>query len=375
MRTWCVFASGVLFFFLFIGTNNQVASETDKPLQGAYPLEIPFKFGPGFKIPADNPLTYEGIGLGRMLFYDKKLSKDNTISCSNCHQQRLAFTDGKTFSTGVKGARSRRSSMSLANLLWKFKFFWDGRATSLEEQALVPIQDSLEMHLTLEEAVKKLQATSHYPKLFNAVFGSAQITPENIAKAIAQFERILISSNSKYDKYLRGELDLTLEEKTGMDLFMTHPLPENNLRGGNCGDCHGSFKISLHGIHNNGLDNEPEDRGRELITKKETDRGKFRAPSLRNIALTAPYMHDGRFQTLEQVLDHYNEDIRPSATLDPLIIEATNQVGGKTLLITPAEKKAIIAFLHTLTDSTFITDTRFSDPFLKDFSSDKRKKR
>ncbi len=367
--------AGILFALLFMGTYIRVASETDKPTQtGPYPLAIPFKFGPGFKIPEDNPLTYEGIELGRMLFYDKKLSKDNSISCSSCHQQSLAFTDGKDFSNGVKGAKTRRSSMSLANLLWKFKFFWDGRATSLEEQALMPIQDSLEMHLPLEEAVKKLQATGQYPKLFNTVFGSDQITAQNVAKALAQFERTLISSNSKYDKYLRGELELTLEEKTGMDLFMTHPLPENNLRGGNCGDCHGSFKISLHGIHNNGLDIDPTDKGRELITKKETDRGKFRAPSLRNIALTAPYMHDGRFQTLEQVLDHYIDGIQPSATLDPLIVEATNQVGGKKLLITPIEKKAIIAFLHTLTDSSFISDKRFSDPFLYARAERQRKK-
>jgi len=375
MRSWYVFTCGAFFSCLLIGTYNQVASETGPVQSGPYPLVIPIKFGPGFKIPDDNPLTYEGIELGRMLFYEKKLSKDNTISCSNCHQQRLAFTDGKAFSTGVKGSMSRRSSMSLANLLWKFKFFWDGRVTTLEEQALVPIEDSLEMNLPLTEAVKKLQATSNYPPLFKTVFGSEEITIENIAKALAQFERILISSNSKYDKYLRGELDLTPEEKTGMDLFMTHPIAEDKLRGGNCGDCHGSFKISLHGIHNNGLDREPIDKGRELITKKETDRGKFRAPSLRNIALTAPYMHDGRFQTLEQVLDHYNENIQPSATLDPLIIEATNQVGGKTLLITPAEKKAIIAFLHTLTDSTFIMDERFSDPFAKNLTSGKRKKK
>jgi len=328
-----------------------------------YLLEIPVKFGRAFKIPQDNPLTVEGIELGRMLFYDIQLSRDNTISCSTCHQQKLAFTDGKRFSNGIKGRVTPRSAMSLSNLLWKFRFFWDGRAGSLEEQALFPIQDSLEMHLPLEDAVKKLQATENYPKLFNTVFGSDQITSDNIAKALAQFERILISSDSKYDKYLRGELELTAEEMLGMNLFMTHPIPEDNLRGGNCGDCHGSFKIALHGTHNNGLDIEPRDRGRELVTGKELDRGRFRAPSLRNIALTSPYMHDGRFTTLEEVLDHYNENIQPSATLDPLIIEASNEVRGTSLMLTAAEKKAIIAFLYTLTDTSFINDPRFSDPF------------
>ncbi|HEX6225543.1 MAG TPA: cytochrome c peroxidase [Chryseolinea sp.] len=346
--------------------------DTITPQQGPYQLQVPVKFGPAFRIPDDNPLTYEGIELGRMLFYEKKLSADNTISCGTCHQQSLAFSDGKAFSDGIRGSKTKRSTIPLSNLLWKFKFFWDGRASSLEEQALIPIQDSLEMHLTLDEAVSKLQNTRTYPPLFKQVFGSDQITAANIAKAISQFERVMISSNSRYDKFLRGELQLTEQEKIGMDLFMTHPLPENKLRGGNCGDCHGSFKISLHGIHNNGLDLEPQDRGRELITGKVTDRGKFRAPSLRNIALTAPYMHDGRFQTLEEVVDHYNDHIQASATLDPLIIEASNQVGGKSLLLTPAEKKAIIAFMKTLTDSTFITDERFSDPFIK---VDKRKKK
>jgi cytochrome c peroxidase len=328
-----------------------------------YPLDIPHKFGAAFLIPHNNPLTYEGIELGRKLFYEKRLSLDNSVSCGTCHQQKFAFSDGKAFSTGVGGAKGRRSSMSLSNLLWKFKFFWDGRATSLEQQALSPIEDSLEMHLPLQRAVEKLQATSEYPQQFEAVFGSKLITAENIAKAIAQFERILISSDSRYDKYLRGEVELTPEEKLGMDLFMTHPIPESGLRGGNCGDCHGSFKISLHGIHNNGLDIEPSDKGRELVTNKPSDRGRFRAPSLRNIALTAPYMHDGRFQTLEEVVDHYNHNIQISETLDPLIIEASNEVNGKALYLSPFEKKAIISFLHTLTDSTFITNKKFSDPF------------
>ncbi|QHT65827.1 cytochrome-c peroxidase [Rhodocytophaga rosea] len=376
MRFKFIVFSIVLFYILLIGTYAQVASETDEPIQtGPYPLTIPHKFGPGFKIPENNPLTYEGIALGRMLFYEKKLSRDNSISCGTCHQQRLAFTDGKAFSHGVHGKQGRRSSMSLANLLWKFKFFWDGRVSTLEEQALIPIQDTLEMNLPLDEAVAKLQNTAEYPAQFKMVFGTDQITAENIAKALAQFERILISSDSRYDKFLRGELELTEQEKLGMNLFMTHPEPANKLRGANCGDCHGTYKTSMHGIHNNGLDIEPKDKGRELVTGKETDRGKFRAPSLRNIALTAPYMHDGRFKTLEEVLDHYNEHIQSSATLDPLIIEATNQVGGATLLLEPEEKKAVLAFLYTLTDSTFITDKRFSDPYLKEVSANNKKKK
>ena len=186
--------------------------ETITPQQGPYQLQVPVKFGPAFRIPEDNPLTYEGIELGRMLFYEKKLSADNTISFGTCHQQSLAFSDGKAFSAGIRGAKTKRSTIPLSNLLWKFKFFWDGRASSLEEQALIPIQDSLEMHLTLDEAVSKLQNTRTYPPLFKQVFGSDQITAANIAKAISQFERVLISSNSRYDKFLRGEVQLTEQE-------------------------------------------------------------------------------------------------------------------------------------------------------------------
>ncbi len=356
---------GICILLLLPAMCTDVVSKSPRPDQGEpYPLDIPYKFGPGFRIPDDNPLTYEGIELGRRLFYDKRLSRDNSVSCGTCHQQKFAFSDGKAFSTGVGGAKGRRSSMALSNLLWKFKFFWDGRATSLEQQALSPIEDSLEMHLPLQQAVERLQGTSEYPEQFEAVFGSEQITAENIAKAIAQFERVLISSDSRYDKYLRGEVEFTPDEKLGMDLFMTHPIPESGLRGGNCGDCHGSFKISLHGIHNNGLDRDPADKGRELVTNKASDRGKFRAPSLRNIALTSPYMHDGRFKTLEEVLDHYNHNIQFSETLDPLIVEASNEVNGRSLYLSPNEKKAIITFLHTLTDSTFITNKKFSDPFV-----------
>ncbi|QHT70164.1 cytochrome-c peroxidase [Rhodocytophaga rosea] len=348
-----------VFIFSTAGKMNNIVSPDP------YPLTIPHKFGSTFTIPADNPLTMQGIALGRMLFYEKKLSGDNTISCANCHQQRFAFTDGQAFSFGVAGKKGRRSAMSLVNLLWAKRFFWDGRASTLEEQALIPIQDTLEMHQSLDGAVKKLQRTKSYPKLFEQAFGTKKITADLIAKALAQFERTLISSNSRYDKFLRGEIKLSMEEKRGMDLFMTHPEPIEKLRGANCGDCHGTYKVFMEGFHNNGLDSIASDKGREMITQKERDRAKFRAPSLRNIAVTGPYMHDGRFKSLEEVLDHYNEHIRQSNNLDPLIIEATNEIKGKSLQLSPSEKKMVITFLHTLTDSTFITNPEFSDPFRK----------
>jgi cytochrome c peroxidase len=332
--------------------------------QGPYSLELPFYLSRQFTIPEDNPLTKEGVQLGRMLFYEKRLSGDNTQSCSSCHQQKLAFSDGLRFSKGIAGQNGKRNSMSLVNLLWVRQFFWDGRSNSLEEQALIPIEDPVELHQPLDRAVAKLQNTSFYPARFKLAFGSDKITPENIAKALAQFQRTLLSTNSKYDQHLRGEYKPTPQELNGINLFFTHPVAEIGLRGANCGDCHGSHLTTLNTFHNNGLDAEPTDPGREAVTNRPTDRGKFRAPSLRNIALTAPYMHDGRFQTLEEVLDHYNEHIKNSPTLDPLIIEASNEPAGRSLLLTEQEKKDVIAFLRLLTDHEFTQDKRFSDPFI-----------
>ena len=345
---------------------------------GPYALEYPAYFGDELARYPSNPLTKEGVFLGRMLFYEKQLSGNNQMSCGTCHQQAKAFTDGKAFSQGIDGKEGRRSTMSLVNLLWVRNLFWDGRAATLEEQAAVPIQDTLEMHQSLEQGVAKLQRTTTYPPLFKLVFGSNQITKENLVKALAQFERTLISSNSRYDRYLQGKYrpglnKLALKELAGERLFMTHPIPESGLRGANCGDCHAGPKTFMDYFHNNGLESTPRDAGREGVTKRNQNRGMFRIPSLRNIALTAPYMHDGRFKTLSEVLDHYNEHLQPSATLSPLLIEATNQPGGKTLLLTPEEKESVLAFLNMLTDSTFITDPRFSDPFAKPIASRKRK--
>lgn len=332
----------------------------------------PFVYG-HFKTPVDNPLTREGVALGRLLFYDKRLSGDNTVSCATCHLQRLAFTDGKARSVGVSGKRLAFNSMSLANTLWGPQhFFWDGRAQSLEEQALIPIQHPDEMAQDLEELIDELKADEYYLKLFRQAYG--QINAKNIASAIASFERTLVSSNSKYDQFLRGELKLSADEEHGRKLFMAHPDVKASLRGGNCIDCHSQFltsgfKAKFDGFANNGLENTNNlEPGLENVTKMATDRGKFKVPTLRNIALTAPYMHDGRFATLEQVLDHYDQGIKASSTLSPLIMEANNLQGDSeqmkiSLNLNAEEKLAIIAFLHTLTDYTFISNEQFSNPF------------
>ena len=331
------------------------------PSVHAYPIASPSYFG-DYKIPADNPTTVEGATLGRMLFYEPMLSGNNTMTCASCHVQANGFTDTNRFSKGIDGAKGTRNSMAISNVLWQSKFFWDGRASSLEEQALGPIENPIELHQTLSAAVAKLQATNNYPTLFKNVFGSEVITSSNIGKAIAQFERTLISSNSKYDQYLKGEAVFTESELRGRVLFFTHPSPENNLRGGNCGDCHTGDLAGNGAFHNNGLDNVFVDKGLEYVTFNKYDRAKFKTPSLRNVGYTAPYMHDGRFNTLKQVLDHYNEHVKTSLTLDPLM-SATNTVGAKSLELTEAEKQDIIDFLGTLNDESFVTNSKFSNPF------------
>lgn len=331
---------------------------TVNPNPSAYSFSTPVYYG-DYQIPQNNTTTNEGVALGKMLFYENMLSGDNSMSCSSCHNQKTAFTDTNRFSTGIDGIKGTRNSMAISNVLWQNSFFWDGRSPNLEVQALDPILNPIELHQSLDQAVAKLQASPVYPAMFKKAFGSDVITPENIAKAIAQFERTLISANSKYDKYLRGEVQLSESENRGRILFFTHPSPENGLRGGNCGDCHTGNLAGNGSFHNNGLDSVFTDIGLESVTKSVFDRGKFKTPSLRNISYTAPYMHDGRFKTLEEVLDHYNGKLKTSLTLDPLM-SATNEVGGKTLLLTDQEKKDIIDFLKTLNDEEFINNPKFS---------------
>ncbi len=327
-----------------------------------YPLVYPANFGGRINVPKDNPTTIEGVRLGRMLFYEKKLSADNTLSCASCHQQKLAFTDGKALSTGVDKSLTSRNSMALVNLLWVRNFFWDGRSASLEEQAVFPMTNAHEMGQSLEASVRKLQQTAGYPMLFKGAFGSDTIDADKIKKALAQFERTLISADSPYDRYLAGTYQPTPQELRGIALFMDAPAPERGIRGANCGHCHGGPKTFKELFHNNGLDAEPKDIGREAISQQTGDKGRFRVPTLRNIALTAPYMHDGRFRTLAEVLEHYNEHIQESPSLSSFLRGVSNETGGKTLLLTQAEKADILAFLHMLTDTTFINNPAFSDP-------------
>ncbi len=324
-----------------------------------YTLNIPTLFAqtilPPY-IPADNRQTIEGVALGRKLFFDPILSGDNTLACASCHSPEFSFTDSSQFSTGITMQQGNRNSMALYNVAWNWngKFFWDGRANSLEEQALGPVTNPIEMNNTWPNAVASLQATSTYPTLFEDAFGTSVIDSTLVAKALAQFERTLISSNSKFDQYLLGQTALTTDELEGFNLYMD----EN---GGDCFHCHGSPNNPLwtdNDFHNNGLDATFTDNGYGDITGNAADNGKFKTPSLRNLAYTAPYMHDGRFKTLDEVLDHYSTGLVSSSTIDPLL----KYIGQGGVQLTPPEKVKLKAFLNTLNDPGFTTNPDFQAP-------------
>jgi len=331
----------------------------------AYSLTVPAGF-PTPVIPADNPLTNEGVALGRRLFYEKALSSTGTMSCGSCHQQSKAFTDGRALAVGVDGVANPRGTMSLANVLWSTQLTWDGAFTTLETQAQKPLENPIELHQLLAASVAKLQATSLYPPLFLAAFGTKTITPDLTLKALAQFERTLISGASRYDTYVATRSGFTVDEVKGLQLYTTHIAP-GVVRGAECFHCHTQPLMSSNyegKFFNNGLDLTFADAGRGALTKLAVDQGKFIAPTLRNITLTAPYMHDGRFKTLEEVLDHYSDHVQmASPNLDNNLILGINDAPfGTHMDLTATEKKQVLAFLKTLTDSTFITDKRFADP-------------
>ncbi len=365
---WASCIVALLALFALVGCEGQHPAPT--PLAG---FRAPFVFG-RFQVPPDNPLTEESVRLGRMLFYDPRLSGNNTVACATCHRQQLAFTDGRRTSVGISGKPLAFNSMSLANLLWgPQRFFWDGRAATLEQQALVPVQHPDEMGQDLDDLVQELARDPRYVELFAAAYG--EISPASIARALGSFERTLVSANSRYDGFLRGELTLDAQEELGRKLFMAHPDVKVQLRGGNCIDCHSQFLTSgfatgFDGFSNNGLDAEPALLpGLQRTTGEARHRGMFKVPTLRNIALTAPYMHDGRFATLGEVLHHYDSGIHASSTLSPLIAEASNRSRDAaepiSLHLDPGEQAAIIAFLHTLTDESFVSDPQLSDPFVQ----------
>lgn len=331
----------------------------------SFTVTIPEGFPP-MTIPADNPMTAEGIELGRHLFYDPILSKDSTLSCFSCHLPPGGFTDNLPVSIGVGGAVGKRSAMSLENVaFYNNGLFWDGRAKTLEEQALLPITDPHELNVSWEEVEKRLRRHSDYPEMFRKAFGindSKEVDRSLVVKALAQFMRTLVSSGtSKFDrKFLAKEIgvDFSEAEFNGFDMFFDiegSPLPDAQ-----CFHCHNTPLFTTNEYLNNGLqqaatlDDFP-DPGRGAITGQRIDNGRMRAPSLRNVMLTAPYMHDGRFATIEEVLDFYNEGIHYAENLDENLLLPMG--------LSPQMKADLIAFLHTLTDTAFVNNPAFQNPF------------
>jgi cytochrome c peroxidase len=336
-------------------TDGEIAVAHPKPLYlpgrfTPYPFTLSATF-PIPDLPRDNPLIEERIVLGKALFNETALSKDGTISCASCHQVNNAFADPRRFSVGVRGQAGVRNAMPLFNLAWKNSFFWEGRAPSLRLQALMPIQDHAEMDETLSNVVTKLSATPKYPALFAAAFDSREITAEKIGLALEQFMLTLTSFDAKVDRVLRGEETFTSEEQRGFALFTVEYDPRRAQFGADCFHCHGGPLFQSQSFANNGLDAEPTDIGRAKVTGRDSDRGKFSVPSLRNVELTAPYMHDGRFATLEEVVAHYVTGVKRSDTLDPNL--AKHPDGGVPL--SEADQRALVAFLKTLTDRKFLS--------------------
>jgi len=315
-------------------------------------------------IAADNQLTVEGIALGRMLFYDKKLSGNNTQSCASCHRQEHAFTDTARFSLGIHNMPGKRQAMSVFNMAWHSnQFFWDGRANLLRDQALLPIQDELEMDETLDNVVGKLVGEPSYKTAFKKAFGTEEINALKISLALEQFMNSIVSYDSKYDQHLAGTATLTPSEQRGLDLFFAEFNPGfPALSGADCAHCHSGKNFENDRYLNNALDTDVQftDLGREEATGEANDRAKFKVTSLRNIALTAPYMHDGRFSTLEEVVDHYNAGMQMSTTIDPALIYPLNNGG---LGLTNQDKTDLVAFLKTLSDQTLISNPDYSNPF------------
>ena len=313
-----------------------------------YKLVVPTGLPP-IQIATDNQLTNEGVALGLRLFNEKKLSGNNTQACSNCHKPNDAFSDaGNAVSTGITGQKGTRNAPGLFNLAYQHTFFWDGRSPTLRAQALAPIQNPVEMNQSLTATINKLTADSTYVSQFAKAFGSAGITSARIGLALEQYEETLLAGTSKFDRSKQGLIRLTAQELRGQQIFNTPFNPRQNQFGGDCARCHGGPLFSDFKFRNNGLDAQPKDPGLQDVTGRLGDFGLFKTPSVRNLTATGPYMHDGRFMTLEQVVQHYNSGIILSPTVDTGL---AREQGGVQL--NSADQAALVAFLKTLVEPQF----------------------
>jgi cytochrome c peroxidase len=338
--------------FLFVGCGRDESTELQLPSEGdgLTEADVELRLPAGFPSPvynnSSNPITLDGFRLGRKLFYDPILSRDSTISCSSCHQQFAAFSHlDHDRSHGIDGLFGIRNAPGLMNLIWKDELMWDGGVNNLEVQPPAAITNPVEMDDDLANIVVKLKRHPEYPAMFRKAFGTDSVTSQRMLKAMAQFMSLMISADSKYDRVRAGREAFSTTEQEGYALFQAK-----------CASCHAEPLLTDNSYRNNGLMPSPvfNDSGRAHITGLPADRYKFKVPSLRNVEVTRPYMHDGRFLTLDQVLSHYTNGIQSSPTLDPQL------VGG--IALTAAEKTALIAFLKTLTDQAYLQDRRFAEP-------------
>ncbi|HEX4888250.1 MAG TPA: cytochrome c peroxidase [Luteibaculaceae bacterium] len=317
------------------------------------------RFFPAIPAKHDRRITLEGIELGRRLFYDPVLSADSSMSCGSCHQQQYAFGSPNPSDTGISGIRQPRNTLPLFNLVWYDSFFWDGKTDVLEHSPLFAVSNPNELNLPWIEAARRISSHSLYPPLFRRVYGNRPIDSLLIADAIGQFMRSLLSNQSKYDRVIAGKEIFNEEEKMGFVLV-------NDMTKGACLHCHptdSDARGSIGTFANNGLDDYRSlanaDIGKAALSGKSLDTGRFKIPSLRNLLFTAPYMHDGRFATLEEVMHFYNQGVVDGPHTDPRM--TFSHRGGSAL--NPSETRAVIAFLKTLSDSSFVQDARFSNPW------------
>jgi cytochrome c peroxidase len=326
---------------IFAGSFACKKEEQPKTEAPKYTLETPAHFPPMIPFP-DNALTAERVALGKRLFYDPLLSANYKVSCGTCHLPEKAMTDGLPLSTGIEGRKAARNSMPIFNLAYQNSFFWDGGIPTLERQVLGPIENPNEMGNRIDTVIARLKRHPEYPALFDKAYGEG-VTVSALTRAIAAFERTLISGNSAYDRYITGKDTNALlpQQKLGMKIFFGEKAE--------CFHCHTGVLFTDLTFQNNGLYDEYRDQGRYLITARERDKGKFRVPSLRNIALTAPYMHDGSLKTLDEVIDHYRSGGKNHPNKSPQI---------RKIRLSEEEKQYLISFLEALTDTGFVAKAR-----------------
>ena len=308
--------------------------------------------------PSDNPITDAGATLGRVLFYDKNLSATRAVSCGSCHHQDHGFADTRSKSRGHTGLNTRRNASHIVNQFYLRRQFWDQRANTLEAQVLMPLQDTLEMGMTLAQVNMRVEGLEYYALLFEAAFGDSTVSSDRISRAMSQFVRSIASYRTRFDEgEANGFADYTPLELTGKALFFNQAT--------RCNQCHMTANFFTPSSLNNALDVAYTDNGVGELTGDPADNGKFKVPSLRNVEVTGPYMHDGRFRTLEEVVEHYNSGLKPHAFIDDRL--TTDMTIGGTpyqLALSAYEKQALVAFLKTLTDAPLLADIRFSDPFV-----------